>query len=175
MYLKHAFCLHSSGHPINRVYKKNIMMRNKSQYCNILKVEGLLLILLWVRKLLKISVLIQNTMLRAASATETLRVKNVTRSWGIEGSLSPISPENLTEWLGYAVPLTKINYISWKMFQHFPPFLPPLTCLPFFIYIFLDFRHFLACVHWCAMGSSAAKRSAHGTAVLYHKTCVDSK
>lgn len=69
-----------------------------------------------------------------SSGDRDVGVMNVMRSWGIEAPLSPLSPENLTEWLGYAAPLTKINYICWKIFQHFFPSPTLSTRLPFFFF-----------------------------------------
>lgn len=99
-----------------------------------------------------------------SSGDRDVGVMNVMWSWGIEAPLSPLSPENLTEWLGYAAPLTKINYICWKIFQHF--FRSPTlsTRLPFFILLFFlskIFVAFLALIHQRAMGPSAVKRDAH--------------
>lgn len=73
-----------------------------------------------------------------SSGDRDVGVMNVIRSWDIEAPLSPLSPENLTEWLGYAAPLTKINYICWKIFQHFFPSPTLSTRLSFFFFFWIS-------------------------------------
>lgn len=44
--------------------------------------------------------------------------------WG-QGTEEPlcVSPDHVSEWLGYVARVTKINYSHWKIFLHFSPLL----------------------------------------------------
>ncbi len=124
---------------------------------------------LWVQKLLKIHALPHGTA-KGSSSDRDVGVMNVMWSWGIEAPLSPLSPENLTEWLGYAAPLTKINYICWKIFQHFFSLPYPLDSSPIFIYFSVKISSLFGPHPPVCHGSLCCEaRRTHWATVLYRE------